>query len=304
MRQLAQRQRLSVHWEAQQIAKALRGMGGPALILKGAAYLLGNCPSGEGRLFGDVDLLVQRELLDEAESRLLLNGWVSAKRDPYDQRYYREWMHELPPMVHVHRHSALDVHHNLLPPTSGRHPDMAGLFARAQPLPGYPGLAIPAAEDLLIHSLTHLVHEGEPNNGLRDLIDIDAMLRAYPARDAQFWARFESAVHGHGLQMPVAFGLRLVACELATPLPPTLLAAERAAQPEWLLTAFRRTLHAVARRAVPQAAAPWSSFAIFVRGHALRMPPGLLLRHLLTKAWRDATRKPPPMPDDDDRAQA
>lgn len=298
VRQLALRQRLSVRWEAHELARALRPLAGPVLLLKGAAYLLGESPSGEGRLFGDIDLLVPREQLGEAEKRLMLSGWVSAKRDPYDQRYYREWMHELPPMTHLRRGSSLDLHHNLLPLTARHHPDMAALLARARPLPGFPGLYVPAPEDLLIHSLTHLVHEGELHHGLRDLVDIDAMLRAYPQQDAAFWARLEAAVQGHGLQQPVALGLRLVEQELGTPLPPTLLAEARREPPRWLLTAFHHALHAVAGSS---ARAPFSEFLIYLRGHALRMPPGLLMRHLAIKAWRDATAKPPPMPDEERR---
>ena len=36
----------------------------------------------------------------------------------YDQRYYREWMHELPPLLHVRRQTALDVHHAIAPETA------------------------------------------------------------------------------------------------------------------------------------------------------------------------------------------
>jgi hypothetical protein len=28
----------------------------------------------------------------------MLAGWAATHHDAYDQRYYRQWMHELPPM--------------------------------------------------------------------------------------------------------------------------------------------------------------------------------------------------------------
>jgi len=49
---------------------------------------------------------------------LMLEGWVSGHRSAYDQRYYRKWMHEIPPMTHIRRQTVLDLHHNILPETA------------------------------------------------------------------------------------------------------------------------------------------------------------------------------------------
>ncbi len=46
--------------------------------------------------------------------------WI--KSDPYDDLYYRRWMHELPPLVHSERGQLVDVHHTILPLTAGRSP--------------------------------------------------------------------------------------------------------------------------------------------------------------------------------------
>lgn len=289
-RQLAARQRLSVQWEAAQLQRALGGLGQPVLLLKGAAYVIGDYPASEGRLFGDIDVLVPQAALGDVELKLMLNTWVSAKSEAYDQRYYREWMHELPPMVHLHRGTVIDVHHTLLPPTGRHHADAAKLLARARPVPGLPALRLPAPEDLVIHSLLHLVHEGELHHGLRDLCDVDRLLRELPASqtDLDFWSRFECAVLEQGLAPPLLLGLSLLHREYATPLPEALLrrlheAAGRA-PPSWLLALYHRAMHAVAPQA-QTALARAAAFALYVRAHALRMPPSLLIRHLLTKAW-------------------
>ena len=50
-----------------------------------------------------------------AEAALMLDGWASGHRSAYDQRYYRTWMHELPPMQHIQRGTVLDVHHAIAP---------------------------------------------------------------------------------------------------------------------------------------------------------------------------------------------
>lgn len=283
--QLAARQRLSVRWEAEQLQQALGALGEPVLLLKGAAYVIGDEPAGEGRMFGDIDILVPRAAIGDVEMQLMLHGWVSAKADDYDQRYYRDWMHELPPMSHLRRGTVIDVHHTLLPPTGRHHADVPALLARARTAPGLPALRVPAPEDLVIHSLLHLVHEGELHHGLRDLCDVDHLLRAYPDRDPEFWERLAQAVLSQGLAAPVLLGLSLLQREFATPLPQALLdrltQAARRPPARWLLAAYHRAMHAVA----PGAQAAVSVFALYVRSHALRMPLGLLLRHLLTKAW-------------------
>ncbi len=88
-------------------------------MLKGAAYLVADLPSSAGRLFSDVDILVPKPRLPEVESHLTMHGWMTTHHSGYDQRYYRERMHELPPMEHVHRGTTIDVHHTILPETRG-----------------------------------------------------------------------------------------------------------------------------------------------------------------------------------------
>ncbi|MHA1113765.1 MAG: nucleotidyltransferase family protein, partial [Alphaproteobacteria bacterium] len=103
IRVVTDKQAAEVRWEARQIAAVLAGTGVDAVMLKGAAYLLAGLPAAEGRLFSDVDFLVPKERLSEVEGILLAGGWVSDKIDAYDQRYYRTWMHELPPLRHLRR---------------------------------------------------------------------------------------------------------------------------------------------------------------------------------------------------------
>ncbi len=46
------------------------GCGFPVVLLKGAAYLMAEVPLGKGRRLNDIDLLVPRECLAQAESLL------------------------------------------------------------------------------------------------------------------------------------------------------------------------------------------------------------------------------------------
>ena len=290
-RQLAARQRLSVLWEVHNLQSALEPLGVPVVLLKGSAYVIGRHPASVGRLFGDIDVLVPRAALGEVESALMLDGWVSAKTSTYDQRYYRQWMHELPPMVNLRRGAVVDIHHTILPPTSRHSPDPARIIDRASPVEGLPGIRVPSPEDLVIHSITHLVHEGELHNGLRDLVDIDTMLRGFSAQ-LGFWPRFTQAVTQHGLAQPVAFGLALAQRFMATPVPVDVWQAMAAHGPSpGLHAVYGRALQAPARGHA-DVVDTLASTLVYIRAHWLRMPPGLLMRHLATKAWMGWRERP------------
>ncbi len=295
-RQLATRQRQSVRWEAHGLQAALGGLGVPVMLLKGAAYVMSPDQLGAGRMFGDIDVLVPRDALGEVESALMLDGWVTAKTDAYDQRYYREWMHELPPMMHIRRGTVIDVHHTILPLTARNVPDPARILARAAPVPGLPALHVPAAEDLLIHSVTHLVHEGELNNGLRDLHDIDSLLRKFGPTTG-FWARLVAHAAGNDLAGPLALGLRLARTVFDSPVDAAALSALTAAadatwRRPWLPAVYA---HALRPQSVTDKnlRAGLARLLIYVRAHALRMPVHLLLRHLTIKAWKGLARSDP-----------
>lgn len=295
-RQLAARQHLSVRWEAHCLQQTLGQLGVPVVLLKGAAYVLSGHEVARGRMFGDIDILVPRAALGDVESALMLDGWVSAKTDAYDQRYYREWMHELPPMVHLRRGTVIDVHHTILPLTSRNVPDPAQIVARARPLADLPALRVPSPEDLVIHSITHLVHEGEVHNGLRDLHDIDVMLRSF-ASASGFWDRLVDGAAGNDLARPVAFGLRLARRFFDTPMPIAVLRAlpygRGPATASWLERIYERALSSVADSRA-DALAGLARQLIYLRAHGLRMPPWQLARHLGIKAWRRLRLDEPP----------
>ena len=192
---LALRQRREVYWEVEQIADALAPTGLPVVLLKGAAYAVAELPAAEGRMVSDVDILVPRQHLVAVESALMMKGWVSEAKSAYDQRYYRTWMHELPPMRHFRRGTVIDVHHAILPLSARWHPSSEKLLAAALPvavneldeLDKLDGrIMVLAPEDMLLHSATHLFQEGELAHGLRDLVDIDSLLRHFGTADA-FW---------------------------------------------------------------------------------------------------------------------
>ena len=99
----------ALRWEMDRLDRAFFGAGVHWVLLKGAAYLAAGLPQGSGRHVADIDILVPERQLARSEEILKRNGWGFPQIDPYDDRYYRQWMHESPPMVHTERGSVVDV---------------------------------------------------------------------------------------------------------------------------------------------------------------------------------------------------
>lgn len=283
----AARQRRAVAWEARKLDQALSREGIPALLLKGAAYVVGDLPPAKGRLFADIDILVPKSALARTESSLMLHGWVSSHHSIYDQRYYRRWMHELPPMTHIRRKSNLDVHHNLLPETARLRTHPERIIAASTPIPCYLSLCLPSLEDLVLHSATHLFHEGEWGHALRDLVDLDSLLRHGMSRP-DWWDGLLRRGLELGLTEPLGLALRYSAMLLHTPVPAEVLAAT--APLGW--TGLGRIRDALFLRGFASAhpgchlsGHGLAEFVLYLRSHALRMPLSLLLPHLVYKAW-------------------
>jgi hypothetical protein len=284
---LAARHRVAVEWEIRQIGIALESAGLPLILLKGAAYVAADLPPARGRSFSDIDVLVPKARIAEAEAALMLHGWGGTHHDDYDQRYYREWMHELPPMQHGKRMTVVDAHHAILPETAASKPDSAMLIAAATEVPGRPGVHTLQPVDMVIHSACHLFHEEELDKGLRDLTDLDALLRHF-ADQPDFWPRLAARARELHLDRSLFYALRYTRRLLHTPVPDTALRATATASPGPLLRPTMDALYGRALLPLHPSCRDWLSGAarraLFVRAHWLRMPPGLLVRHLAHKA--------------------
>ncbi len=280
-------QRLEIEREVAYLRAALAGLGAPIVLLKGAAYVMAGLPAAAGRVFSDLDIMVPKQVLARTESALMMAGWMSTHHNAYDQRYYRQWMHELPPMQHVRRQTTLDVHHRILPETARRRPDPAAMFARALPVAGAPGVHVLSPPDMVLHAMTHLFFNDDMSHALRDLSDLDLLLRHF-ASDGRFWAELHERAERLDLRRPLFYGLRYTQRLLATPVPESALAASSPFGPA---AALRSAMDAIFLRALrsPHPGATRRGhaaalFALYVRGHWLRMPPLMLARHLTIKA--------------------
>lgn len=298
-----QRHLLAVQWEARHIQRALKATGIPVILLKGAAYVMAGLPTARGRLFTDMDILVPKEKINGVEAALMMHGWATTHHSAYDQHYYRTWMHELPPMQHVRRMTVLDVHHAILPETAATRPDPAKLIKAAKRLEQHHDLSVLAPPDMVLHAACHLFHEGELDNGLRDLLDIDSLLRHYGGQ-ATFWHELNTRAAELELTRSLFYALRYAARLLQTPMPDAT--AVRPGRPNVALLALMDLLYTRALLPDHPSCSDWLTTParqlLYLRGNWLRMPPLLLARHLLHKALfpsdrppeNESVNKPPP----------
>jgi len=261
-------------WEVEMARRTIAPLGIAPILLKGSAFAFAGLPAGVGRLVGDLDILVPRDRLDDVEAALLMAGFDWAKDDAYSQRYYRRWMHELPPLVHRDRGSMIDVHHTILPPTARRTPDAAALIADSIEIA--PGLRILSPADMIVHAATHLFADGDLAGGLRNLWDIDRLLRLFAATP-DFWLQLDTRARRHEMLEPVALALRLADRLFATPVEPRLAGHDRIRD-----TLFIRRM--LARDGWGRPTRPASRLGFYIRSHGMRMPPLMLAKHLWTKA--------------------
>jgi hypothetical protein len=296
-------------WEAEMARRALAATGAPVILLKGTALAAAGLDAGVGRSIGDLDILVPRDRLDDVQQALLAAGWEWVKEDAYDDLYYRRWMHELPPLIHRTRDRLIDVHHTILPPTARPTPDAAALIAASVRLEN--GLRTLSPEDMLVHAAAHLFADGDLAGGLRNLWDIDRLLRQFGAADEGFWGRLEQRAALHQLRPAIARASRLSHRLFGTPLGPqdSFVPSEvegrmlgfSASAPRLRSGRTNRgsalpgrsrlsdrlfEARLLARNGWGQPTRRALRFAFYVRSHWMRMPPLMLARHLWTKATR------------------
>lgn len=274
----------SVRAELFQLAPLVTG-DFPVIVLKGGAYLLQRRPLATGRFVSDVDLLVPRKHLRAMEERLHAGGWQAEKLTPYDERYYRDWSHETPPMRQPGHSLEVDLHHALTPVTGSLAFDPARLFERSEPIPGTPFRAL-CPQDQVLHACLHCFHDGELDLRVREVVDIDGLLRTF-GDHPDFWRDLVARAHELGLQRPLWYGLHFAQAWLDCPVPRAT--REALSAPSAL---SRMAMDAFVQMAMfpsdpdspPPLSVRFARLLMRTRYHLLRMPLHLLLPHLARKA--------------------
>jgi hypothetical protein len=137
--------------------------------------------------------------------------------------------------------------------------------------------------------MTHLMFGEDLADALRELVDIDGLLRHFGEREPDFWPRFWTRARQLDLERPAFHGLRYARMLLDTPVPQEVIAASRAGAPA------APVIH-IMDRLVPHALFPPHPDAplrrtglartlLYLRSHWIRMPAPMLVRHLGYKLY-------------------
>lgn len=284
MKVYSARQAHQVAYECDLIRQRLQEAGVQCVFLKGAGYTLRKSCNSLGRIYSDIDVWVAKEQIDTAQAALRKDAWYSPPITDYDQRYYRQWAHELPPMKHLTRRTVLDLHHNIVPPVGGRAPDMSHLLEGVVVTGG--GLLVLSAPAATLHSLIHLFNNEDWSSAFRDLIDLYLLLEEFG--DGDFWRTLLALANKTGFIQELVYGVVLLEQVLAYSAPESvreelsqrLVGARKSLLVKHVFVPALRPHH-------PLVCAGREKLAIqmtYVRGHWIKMPLPILVGHLSMKA--------------------
>lgn len=266
----ARRRSEAAFWEIGGIRRAIDSSI-PVVILKGCAYAAANDANASGRIFSDVDVMVRRKDLPTVESALISVGWKPSRVNAYDSAYYRDWMHEVPPMEHVRRHTVVDLHHAINPPVSRYYIDPEQLFACLVEV--MPGIFVLSVQDRIIHCALHLLQEGETKKLIRELYDLHLLLNQHcdsSERIQQLEDRADVLKVGGLLRTAVGAAQTLF--------------SENPGHhhTRWLQGCVERAAHVDNKNTL---LGELSGLAILAHSHWMKMPMKLLVPHLARKTW-------------------
>lgn len=282
--------RLSVLWELKELEDLFADTDFPIVILKGGAYIKANRDWSKGRQISDLDLLVPKQFLAEVEAKIQQHGWIaSSDLSEYDDHYYREWSHELPPYINPKRGIELDLHHNLIAPTSRIKLDIDKIFSRAIKLPNS-RFSVLCDEDMFIHSAVHLLFNDELRGGIRDIVDMKSIAEyaikvSHSDNADAFWQTLERRSYELGVTRPVYYAANTLSHFFSqhqnaiTPFKPHA--------PSSLINPLMQ--HCIRDTLAPDIKNEFkdglAQLLLYIRSHWVRMPPFMLAYHLGYKAW-------------------
>ncbi|MEZ5488853.1 MAG: nucleotidyltransferase family protein [Gammaproteobacteria bacterium] len=284
MRAFSDRQARQALYECTEIDVQLASEGIKPVFLKGAGYTLRGSRNGFGRIYSDIDALVHREDIYRAQAALKRDAWYSPPITDYDERYYRKWAHEIPPMKHLFRRTVIDLHHNIVPPISGRAPNISSLLEDlVTTKDGLHVLSPPAAT---LHSMVHLFTNEDFTNGFRDLVDLYLLMEEYG--DESYWRDLLALARRTGFVSELVFAIASLELVLEYQVPEYVgrelkESAGKQARGFWTTKVFSRAL----RPHHPLLCGPVEHCAIqltYLRGHWIKMPFPVLAGHLTVKA--------------------
>jgi len=149
------------------------------------------------RTMGDIDILVKKEDLQEAERLLLERGFKHLTVTNTVQWYKKNHFHI--PFSHPDSIRHLEVHWSIVPPHSPFDIDIDELWQRARTVDvGVARARILSPEHTLLHICFHAAHDDMFRCGLRPFIDISEIISNHA--EGIDWEKVRSTTHEWGFQ--------------------------------------------------------------------------------------------------------
>ncbi|WP_395344595.1 nucleotidyltransferase family protein [Ningiella sp. W23] len=282
-KQIATRQNEQIKFEASELTDTLTQLCEYFVFLKGAAYSLCGSEVGSGRIFSDIDVLVPKRDIQKCEQRLSIQGWVGQPLNDYDDRYYRKWAHEIPPMQHSKRGTIIDIHHNIIPLISKAKVNVDALLKYKVELPD--GNAVLSEPAQFVHASIHLFRNEDYKGSFRDLTDLYLMCEH---KSDEFYFACLDIAERIGLIEEVLFGFRYTDRHLGLNLPDKIIQSI-SALPKWRMLYNDFVFDSVLlpqHNLIPNSDTPFRHTLAMLRGHVLKMPLHILIYHLSVKSIR------------------
>ncbi|TRY29562.1 nucleotidyltransferase family protein [Aliiglaciecola sp. M165] len=281
----ANRQADQIRYESAELRDLLEHINVTVIFLKGAAYTLRNSLNSHGRICSDLDVLVNKSDLSKAEAHLKVNRWRSEPLSDYDEKYYREWAHEIPPLIQINRATVVDMHHNIYPPISGRSPLISEFISSKEKTQSGCFVLDPVAT--VMHSIIHMFANEDSSSWMRDLYDIYLLIEEYS--DDKFWKQLSL------LAKKTDFGFEFVCCMRVLE-HYTGFDVPQSADDYCQQIALSNIQEWFIRNAVIPAVVPeheltlgrqqaWGKRWVYFRGHWIKMPFTVLIKHFVVKSF-------------------
>lgn len=291
VRQFSHAQQTQTQIVCKQLANTLAEVGIPVTLLKGAAYIMGEKANAQGRLISDIDILVHKPQMSELEAFLKTHGWQAVVLEDYDEKYYREWSHELPPYTHLESGVTLDIHHTLIPASSGKTIDVDVLFKNSQKVAH--NLFVPDDCHMLLHSAIHLLLNDDIEKGLRDCFDLHWLLIEIIQQEKTTYLidLFTKANCARELVILLHLLERLFDVDSSEYSKLILDSLPRASNIEKVKVAC--LYHAIfpKSRYLENSSSTLARFYVYTSGHLSKMPLRMFIKHISYKAYRGLIKK-------------
>ncbi len=215
--------RNAIHFrQISQIVKELERLGIPVMLLKGVHLARFVYPEPGLRSMHDVDLMVPRGRLAEAERVFLDRGFGPLPRSDVVSRC--AWSNHL---AKLEKDGApvVELHWSIERPTSPFRLDLDGLWRRSRgaTLDGAP-VRLLCPEDLLLHLALHLsYHHRFERAALKGLVDLTSVVAAH--REELDWEALAGRATDWGASGYLYTSLRLTREMLSPPMPASALGA-------------------------------------------------------------------------------